>query len=90
MTDTSSSFEASVSSAIVTPDSAIRSAPLYQCYVRLARPTLDWVTTGAVAWVLILQPVITGKMDLGATVATLAWAASVYGIKTYEKRTGIA
>lgn len=72
------------------PDHGIRSHVLYQLFVRLARPTLDWVTVGAVYYHLIGQPFFMGHFDVVAAGITLAWAAAVYGIKTYEKKAGVA
>ena len=72
------------------PDHEIRNAWWYQLYVRLGRPTLDWVTVGAVWYHMIAQPFWMGKFDVVAAGMALAWAAAVYGIKTYEKKAGVA
>jgi hypothetical protein len=79
-----------LSDAINMPDHPVRAAWAYQVYVRLARPTLDWVTVGAVAYHMIGQPFYMGKFDIVAAGLSLTWAAAVYGIKTYEKRAGVA
>lgn len=76
--------------SINMPDHPVRSAWAYQIYVRLARPTLDWVTVGAVAYHMMIQPFWMGKFDVVAAGMALAWAAAVYGIKTYEKKAGVA
>lgn len=76
--------------SINMPDHEIRSNGWYQAYVRLARPTLDWVTVGAVAYHMVAQPFYMGKFDIVAAGLSLTWAAAVYGIKTYEKRAGVA
>jgi hypothetical protein len=76
--------------SINMPDHPIRARWQYQLYVRLARPTLDWITAGGVAWNLIVQPAWFDKFDAAATMINLAWAAAVYGIKTYEKKAGLA
>lgn len=76
--------------AIPMPDHPIRMATWYQIFVRLARPTLDWLTNAAFAWTMILQPWLLDKFDIAAAGLALAWAAAVYGIKTYEKRAGVS
>jgi len=75
---------------ISMPDHAVRMSVSYQLYVRLGRPTLDWVTVGAVYYHMIAQPFWMGKFDVVAAGMSLAWAAAVYGIKTYEKKAGVA
>lgn len=76
--------------AINMPDHPIRVNAFYQAYVRLGRPTLDWVTVAAVFYHMIAQPYWMGKFDVVAAGMALAWAAAVYGIKTYEKKAGVA
>ena len=80
----------SVPSTINMPDHEVRQEKWFQVYVRLARPTLDWVTVGAVGWVLIVQPAIQRQFDVAAAGLTLAWAATVYGFKFAEKIKGVA
>ena len=77
-------------STINIPDHPIRHTKLYQLYVRLARPTLDWATIGIMLWTTILQPLLTREFDIVAAGMAYAWAAAVYGIKTYEKTKGVA
>lgn len=77
-------------SSIAMPDHEVRDASWYQVYVRLARPTLDWITNATVAWTMILQPVCLREFDIVAAGMALAWAASVYTIKTWEKKAGVA
>jgi len=76
--------------AINMPDHGIRAHWAYQLFVRLARPTLDWVTVYAVAYHMFVQPFYMGKFDVVAAGLSLTWAAAVYGIKTYEKKAGVA
>jgi len=68
----------------------VRQEKWFQIYVRLARPTLDWITNAAVLWTMILQPRFFNKFDIVAATLALAWAAAVYGIKSFEKIKGVA
>ena len=79
-----------VPSTINMPDHEVRQSKMYQLYVRLARPTLDWITNAAVLWTMIVQPRFEHKFDIVAAGLSLTWAAAVYGIKTYEKTKGVA
>lgn len=76
--------------SIVMPDHEVRNTRGYQLFVRLARPTLDWVTIAILVWCTILQPLLFDKFDIVAAGMAYAWAAAVYGIKTYEKTKGVA
>ncbi len=78
-----------VPSSINMPDHAIRQSPWWQAYVRLGRPTLDWITNGMVVHAGIVRPAL-GKFELAYLLCVLTWAAAVYSIKTYEKKTGVA
>jgi hypothetical protein len=77
-------------SAINMPDHWIRERAWYQIFVRLARPTLDWITNATVAWTMILQPLAFGRFDITAAGMSLAWAGTVYGFKFAEKIKGVA
>lgn len=79
-----------VPSTINMPDHEVRQEKWFQIYVRLARPTLDWITNAAVLWTMILQPLLFNKFDIVAATLALAWAAAVYGIKSFEKIKGVA
>ena len=81
---------AATAPAINMPDHAVRLTWGYQLFVRLARPTLDWLTNAAFAWTMILQPWLFNRFDVVAAGLALAWAAAVYGIKTWEKKAGVA
>lgn len=76
--------------SINMPDHELRRWRSYQLFVRLARPTLDWVTVGGVAWNLIINPWAYRAFDVVAATLALTWAAAVYGIKTFEKTKGVA
>jgi len=77
-------------SAINMPDHWIREQAWYQAFVRLARPTLDWITNATVTWTMILQPLLFGRFDITAAGMSLAWAGTVYGFKFAEKIKGVA
>lgn len=79
-----------VPSSIPMPDHWVRQNVLFQLYVRLARPTLDWATVLWLVWVGVLQPRYFGKFDPAACAMAMAWAATVYGIKLTEKIKGVA
>lgn len=76
--------------AINMPDHPIRHTKWYQMYVRLARPTLDWVTAGGVAYALIIGPAIRRPLDDGYLVQVLLFATAVFGIRSFEKVKGVA
>jgi hypothetical protein len=88
-TDANASTPA-VPSTINMPDHWVRQAAAYQLYVRLARPTLDWITNGVVVWCMVLQPWLLDKFDVAAAGMSLAWAGTVYGFKFAEKVKGVA
>lgn len=77
-------------SSINMPDHPIRAARLYQLYVRLARPTLDWVTVAGVAYALVIGPAIRRPLEDGYLVQVLLFATAVFGIRTFEKVKGVA
>lgn len=79
-----------VPASIPMPDSPVRHRTWYQIYARLARPTLDWVGVigGAHAFGLLdrwLPPMPDGK-----TVIVLGFIALLYGLRSAEKRMGVA
>ncbi|MES2450300.1 MAG: hypothetical protein V4610_07010 [Pseudomonadota bacterium] len=82
--------KAAPTNAINMPDHRIREQAWYQAFVRLARPTLDWITNATVAWTMILQPLLFDRFDITAAGMSLAWAGTVYGFKFAEKIKGVA
>lgn len=78
-----------VPASINMPDHWLRQNAWYQAFVRLGRPTLDWITNAMVIHAGIIRPA-KDKFDLAYLLAVLAWAAAVYSIKTYEKKQGVA
>lgn len=79
-----------IPSSIPMPDSAIRMHWLYQVYVRLARPTLDWVGVLAAAWSLFVGDLLRLPMDDGTRIIVLGFVAALYSIRTVEKTKGVA
>jgi hypothetical protein len=72
------------------PDSPIRASRWYQIYVRLARPTLDWVGVAAAAWSLFIGDWLDKPMAEGTRIIVLGFVAALYGIRTLEKTQGVA
>lgn len=72
------------------PDHPVRNAVWYQLLVRLARPTLDWIGNVGAAYALFLGHWIGKPMPETYAVVTLMFVAALYGLKTYEKKAGVA
>lgn len=81
--------EAMTQLSIATPDSPIRKRWWWQMYVRLARPTLDWVGVAAGAWALFLCEVFDNRMDDGTRIIVLGFVAGLHGIRTFEAVKGV-
>lgn len=79
-----------VPASIPMPDSAVREKWWYQIYVRLARPTLDWVGVGGAAWSLGLSDWLDKPMPDGTRIIVLGFVAALYGVRTFEKAKGVA
>jgi hypothetical protein len=79
-----------IPSSIPMPDSAVRSKWWYQIYVRLARPTLDWVGVAGAAWSLFVGDWWGNPMADGTRIIVLGFVAALYGIRTVEKAKGVA
>lgn len=75
--------------SIPTPDSPIRKRGWWQIYVRLARPTLDWVGVAAGAWALFVCDVVEKPMDEGTRIIVLGFVAGLHGIRTFEAVKGV-
>lgn len=75
---------------IPMPDSPIRQRTWYQIYARLARPTLDWIGCAGAAWSLFLGDWIGRPMEDGTRIIVLGFVGALYGVRTYEKRAGVA
>lgn len=79
-----------IPASIPMPDSPLRMKWWYQAYVRLARPTLDWVTVAGVLYALVIGPAIQRPLDDGYLVQVLLFATAVFSIRSYEKVKGVA
>lgn len=71
------------------PDSAIRRHWFYQLFVRLARPTLDWVGVMGASYAMGLGDAINSPMPTADRLVTLTFVGALYGIRTYEKKVGV-
>lgn len=76
--------------ALVMPDHPIRKHPLYQAFVRLPRPALEWVTVGGVAYACILGPAIGRPLEEGYLVQVLLFAGALFGIRAFEHVRGVS
>lgn len=79
-----------IPASIPMPDSPLRVNWWYQAYVRLARPTLDWVTVFGVLYALVIGPAIQRPLDDGYLVQVLLFATAVFSIRSFEKVKGVA
>lgn len=79
-----------IPASIPMPDSAIRETWPFQLYVRLARPTLDWVGVGAAAYNLGLCDFLSRPVPDTTRIVVLAFVGALYGLKTVEKMRGVA
>jgi hypothetical protein len=79
-----------IPASIPLPDSEVRTRTWYQIYSRLARPTLDWVGVFGGLWALGLCDLLSRPMDDGTRIITLAFVGALYGVRTAEKRMGVA
>lgn len=79
-----------IPASIPLPDSEVRTRTWYQIYSRLARPTLDWVGVMGAGWALGLCDVLSKPMDDATRLITLAFVGALYGIRTAEKKMGVA
>lgn len=76
--------------SIPMPDSPVRSKYWYQIFVRLARPTLDWVGVAGAAWSLFVGDWLDKPMADGTRIIVLGFVAALYGVRTFEKAKGVA
>ena len=76
--------------SIPMPDSPIRQKAWYQAYVRLARPTAEWVTAGGLLYAFIVGPAIAQPLAEGYLVQVLLFAGGIFSVRAYEKVKGVA
>lgn len=79
-----------VPASIPMPDSAIRQHWAWQLYVRMSRPTLDWVGVFAAYWSLGGSDIAGKAMPEGTRIIVLGFIAALYGVRTFEKAKGVA
>lgn len=79
-----------VAAAIVTPDHEVRQTKSFQLYVRLARPTHDWLVAFGVGWALLGGPALGAPLDDGYLVQVLLYSGATFGVRTLEKIKGVA
>lgn len=79
-----------VPASIPMPDASLRTHWAYQLYVRLARPTLDWIGVFGAAWSLFLGDHFGKPMPDGTRIIVLGFVAALYGVRTFEKTKGVA
>lgn len=79
-----------IPASIPMPDSAVRQGTTYQLYVRLARPTLEWVGVAGAGWSLFVGDWMGLPMDEGSRLIVLGFVAALFSIRTYEKTRGVA
>jgi len=90
MTDTEDRAARPIPATIPMPDHPIRQTRWFQIYVRLARPTAEWVTAGGLLYAFIVGPAIMRPLDEGYLVQVLLFAGSIFGIRAFEKVKGVA
>lgn len=76
--------------SITMPDHEVRQARWYQLYVRLARPTLDWIADLAALYGMVIAPATGRPLDDGYLVQVLLFVGTVYGVRSFEKVKGVA
>lgn len=81
---------APVPASIPLPDHPIRQTWWWQIYARMARPTLDWIGAAGGAWALFVGDWLDRPMDEGTRIIVLGFVAALYGIRTFEKKSGVA
>lgn len=79
-----------VPASIPMPDHEVRQARWYQIYVRLARPSLDWIGGAGAAWSLFAGDMFDKPMPDGTRLIVLGFVAALYGVRTVEKVKGVA
>lgn len=72
------------------PDWEGRKHWAWQVFDRAWRPTGSWLTTLGVGYACFFGHLIGRPMDEPYAFVVLAFAASMFGLKTYEKTKGIA
>lgn len=79
-----------IPASIPMPDSPIRQHWLFQLFVRLARPALEWVGVFAAIYNLGLCDFLLKPVPDSTRIIVLAFVAALFGIRTLEKTKGVA
>lgn len=79
-----------VPATIPMPDHPVRQTAWFQAYVRLARPTAEWVTAAGLLYAFVVGPAIGKALAEGYLVQVLLFAGGIFGIRAYEKVKGVA
>jgi len=90
MTDTEDRAARPIPATIPMPDHPIRQTRWFQIYVRLARPTAEWVTAGGLLYAFIVGPAIMRPLAEGYLVQVLLFAGGIFGVRAFEKVKGVA
>jgi hypothetical protein len=72
------------------PDHPLRQSRAFQLYVRLARPTLDWVGVVSALYAGLIGHAIGKPMSVEYALVVFFFAGSLFGIRTLEKIKGVA
>lgn len=76
--------------AIMSPDGAIRSHPLYQIVNRMWRPAGGWSLVVGMLYGFVIGPWIGKPLGGVEWTALTALVIAMWGLKTLEKRDGVA
>lgn len=76
--------------AIMSPDSAIRAHPAYQIANRMWRPAGGWALVAGLVYGLCIGPWIGKPLGPVEWTALSALVVAMWGLKTLEKRDGVA
>lgn len=79
-----------IPASIPMPDSPVRLNYAYQMFVRLARPSLDWIGNLGALWALGLCDLLSRPMSDATRIITLGFVGGLYATRTVEKRMGVA
>lgn len=79
-----------ISPTIPMPDHEVRQRAWFQVYVRLARPTAEWVTAAGLLYAFVIGPSIGQPLGDGYLVQVLLFAGAIFGFRSFEKVKGVA
>lgn len=79
-----------IPATIPMPDHPVRQTVWFQAFVRLARPTAEWVTAAGLLYAFVVGPAIERPLNEGYLVQELMFAGAIFGIRAFEKVRGVA